>query len=281
MRPLSDSQAWQNARRAHKYQKLFGAFSGICFAVALVALLDGLAAQMRAGNNAFSILPGESVILSGPTALKNPLASDMAARFTPPDAPLSFKLDSFFTGYWFGSGMWRGSITALPTAAAGRYELAIFFPQAPAQNAQHYAFTIFSSPAAMRRASLSLLTRLCGINPFLLAAASLGVALGAGALTYIFGRAYALDLRSLGLAQIWLAKGAEIWCIVPKHLCPPTGADCLIVAKNGHPLLTARVQQWRKGKLRLSLPPGFTASPDSLVAFGAALSEHGCPPGST
>lgn len=253
MRSLRQNPLWQKARQTRSYQRALGRISGIFLAIALVALFDGLIAQMRVGNNELELLPGESITVSGPAALKNPLASDVRSIFTPKDAPLGFELEGFFTGYWFGSGMWRGKIIAREDAAPGKYELRISFKGASAANAQKYLLTVYGDAHAMRKASLSLLRRFFAINPFWLAACAGIIGVLCGAFTYFFGRRFVASLQTLGLSEIYAHNGAEIWCLAPQSLIPHHSNSRIVLNENGELYCEARVLNWQKGKLHLKL----------------------------
>lgn len=99
------------------------------------------------------LLPGEAISLSGPSALKNPLDSDVLIRFKPENAPLHFNLEGFFTGYWFGNGMWRGGVQAEPQAEPGSYELRVSFKGAAGQAEQPFVLVVWADEAAGRAGS--------------------------------------------------------------------------------------------------------------------------------
>lgn len=255
MRALQENPLWQNARTNRKYQHILGTVSGIFLAVALFALFDGLLALMRKGTNELEFIPGQSLIISGPAALKNPVNSDVIARFTPEGAPLSFELEGFFSGYWFGNGMWRGKILADMTAEPGEYEARISFKGAPAQSAQMYRFLVFADHAAMRAASLSWIRRYSGINPFVLSAWAALAGVLCGMATYWFGRRFAQYLTRLGLCEVYSADAAtsSIWCLVSKRLAPQPGLARMILDADGNIFGEARSISWQKGKLKLSV----------------------------
>lgn len=246
---------WLKANFQRKCQRLFGIASGILLAIALAALFDGLIAQMRAGSNALDFLPGQAMTISGPAVLKNPIASDLLPRFSPADAPLAFHLDGFFTGYWFGNGMWRGKITANDNAAPGRYDLRIAFRGASAQTTQSYALRVFANAAAQRAASLSLARRWLDLNSFMIAvgAGFLGIVLGLA--TYWFGRGFGKSLLGLGLAEVYASdpKTASIWCLAPKTLAAGAGNARMVLDPEGRIFGEARAVGWKKGKLQLTL----------------------------
>ena len=77
---------WQACRQARR-QRLVGKISAFLLAVALLGLMDGLLAEMRTGSNQVDLLPSEAISLFRPSALKNPLDSDVLIRFKPENAP--------------------------------------------------------------------------------------------------------------------------------------------------------------------------------------------------
>lgn len=264
-----DMQLWTKAAANRQRQKFLGRISGILLALALLTLFDGLIALMRQGPDELSFLPGQSMSISGPAALKNPLASDVSAVFTPADAPVGFRLEGFFTGYWFGSGMWRGALTAREDADPGTYGLRISFKGAPVASANKYVLKIYRDAAAMRAASFSLTRRWLDLNPFIIAivAGLGGVAFGVA--TYIYGRAYARSLTELGLAQIYTvnAGNGSIWCAAPRHLAPSPGNARMVLDESGNPLGEARCEVWEKGKLRLKMLDEQSPPPGALVCL--------------
>ena len=271
MRSHFEPRLWQAAVRARRRQHAAGMLSGLLLAVALLGLFDGLLAEMRGGSNRLELLPGESVTISGPAALRNPIASDIVARFTPPGAPLRFTLEGFFTGYWFGNGMWRGEVTAEPGAAPGSYGLRVSFRGAPGQAPQVYALDIHEDAAARRAASLSFLRRWFGVNPFLLAAFCGVGGIALGIVTYAFGRRHVRLLANLGCSEIYRASAGDgvcrIWCLAAGNMVPRPGTVRMVLDGAGALIGEARVEGWRKGSLELTLLDGGPAPQGGLVCL--------------
>lgn len=269
MRSFTENRIWHSAQKSRKVQRFAGIVSGIFLAFALLALFDGLLAQMRAGSNELEMLPGEAMTISGPVAVKHPLDSDVLARFNPASAPLEFELEGFFTGYWFGGGMWRGRIVSGPEAAAGSYGLAITFKGASARGAQKYVIKVFENKMAMREASMSAFRRIFDLNSFITAALAGLAGIVCGTVTYYFGRKYAAALRALGLAEIYRASKTDglMWCFAPRALAPHAGNARMVFDHNGNLLGEARAEGWEKGKLRMTMLDGYAADEGSLVCL--------------
>lgn len=271
MRSRFDPRLWRSAALARARQHSLGLISGLLLAVALMGLADGLFAEMRAGANQLELLPGEAMTISGPSALKNPVAGDITARFTPPDAPLRFSLEGFFTGYWFGNGMWRGEVRAAPEAAPGSYGLRVTFRGALGQAAQSYTLVVREDAAAQRAGSLSFLRRWFGVGPFLLAASCGGLGVLLGAATYAFGRRHARLLAGMGCSEIYRVDSSggtcRIWCLAAGGPAPRPGSVRMVLDSAGNGIGEARMEQLRKGSLELTLLDARTPPPGSLVCL--------------
>lgn len=159
MIPHLDQKLWQASRKTRSRQRVFGWFSAFLLAVALIGLIDGLLAQMRTGSDFLELLPGDAVVLSGPLPLKNPVTGDLQAQFLPDTAPLHFQLDEFFAGYWFGNGMWRGTVAAEPLAEQGSYALRVRFRGAAPSTVQRFNVRVWEDKAARRAGSASFIHR--------------------------------------------------------------------------------------------------------------------------
>lgn len=262
---------WNACRQTRQRQRLVGKVSALLLAVALLGLIDGLLAGMRAGSDQVEILSGQAVPLSGPSALKNPLNSDVQVRFTPENAPLHFNLEGFFTGYWFGNGMWRGEVRAEPQAEPGSYELRLSFKGATAQSAQKFVLVVWADEEAQRAGSLSWIRRITGWNPFMLAAWCAGLGLVCSALTYLLGRRYFRLLTQLGCGEVFRvsAEGApcHIWCLASGPGTPRPGEARQILDAAGQPLGEARAEKAHKGVLELVMLDDVPVLPGCLVCL--------------
>lgn len=266
---LNRNIIWRKAQKAGKRQRACGLISGICLALALLALFDGLLAEMRAGTNELELLPGQSIILSGPVPLKHPIDSDVIARFTPATDALAFDLEGFFTGYWFGAGMWRGGVIAGDTVEPGEYRLKISFRGAPAQSAQRYIVNVFADARAKREAAKSYFRRYLDINPFILSALTGSIGVAFGCITYFYGRRYAINLAALGMAEVYrTGQDGRCWCLCARHDGLKPGGSRIVLDKTGMQIGQARIEDWQKGKVVLSTLDGRAVLPGSLVCLG-------------
>lgn len=267
---------WQTATRWRKVQKLCGMISALLFGIALLALFDGLQSKMRAGSQELDLIQGETLPVSGPCPVKNPLASDVKARLNPEDAPLSFRLEGFYTGYWFGSGMWRGHISCLPDAEPGHYEITISFKGASAQTVQKYLIRLYADVQTQRGESRALIKRLAGYDPFMVAAIAGMLALSTGILTFIGGISYMRELRRLGLYEAYRIDhiNGMLWCALAKNTAPKTGAMCHLYSPDGKFIGYATVKNWQKGKLCLYCENMKSVPDDCLIGLDSILDEE-------
>lgn len=271
---FSATELWQSLRRYRRIQRFWGGCAALLLAVALLGLLDGVQALMRLGADHLEILPGGSETLSGPCPFKNPLNSDIQARFTPENAPLHFSLEGFFAGYWFGNGMWRGEVRAEPEAGPGRYELRIAFKGAAAQSAQKYVLLLRADEASLRAASPSWVRRLTGWNAFIAAAWFGCLGTLCGLRTYLLGRRCFELLRRLGCSEIFRvsANGASchIWCLASRADTPRPGEVCRVLNDAGQALGAARAEKAHKGVLELIMLDGVSVLPGCLLCLRPA-----------
>lgn len=271
---------WETAIRWRKVQKLCGLISAILLGMALLALFDGLQAKMRAGSQELDLVQGETIPVSGPCPVKNPLISDVKVRLTPEDAPLAFSLEGFYTGYWFGSGMWRGQISCLDNAVPGNYEISISFKGASAQTVQKYLIRLYSDAQTQRGDSRSLIKLLTGNDPFIIAVIGAVVALFTGILTFSAGTSYMRELRRIGIYEAYRVDPANglLWCAIAKNSAPKPGTRCWLYSPDGKFIGYAMVKNWQKGKLNLHCETMIHIPDDCLIGLDSTNGEKGFSP---
>lgn len=248
---FANNPFWQKCIFLRKFQLLFGRITSVLFILAFLSLTDGLISLFRTGSNELVLVTGQSLNISGPTPLKNPLNSDLKARFEPADNYLKFSIEGFYSGYWFGNAMWRGKISALPDTPGKTYNLKISFIGAPASSVQQFMIRIFENQKAIQKASLSVIKRLFDINPFILASILGSLGLAFAAITYYYGLKYIKILLKTGLAEIlnYNSDNNNFLCNSPVAI--PKGNVRMILDKSGNVIGEARIVKWNKGKLHL------------------------------
>lgn len=215
----SSNSFWQALPALKERQRRTGLLAALVLGLAVLVLVDGLQALMRAGSYHLDIVAGQGTMLSGPIGIDKPRDSDLLVSVTPEGAPLSFRLDGFFASYWFGNGMWRGVVSTPPDAAPGHYNLTVGFRGGG--GSQSYDVVIWPDAAAQQAGALSFVRSRTGLSPLYLAPALALAGVAAGLLTWLSGRAAAALLRRHGLSEIFriqTVKNAQgtfyrLWCV--------------------------------------------------------------------
>ncbi|GFH62742.1 MAG: conserved hypothetical protein [Candidatus Desulfovibrio kirbyi] len=254
---------------ARRRQRLAGRISAIFLLVAALGLVDTLQGVMRAGSDTLEILSGQSVMLSGPTATKNPVSSDLLVSLTPDNGLLRFVFEGFFPSYWFGSGMWRGDVQVDAFCPPGTYELTLRFKGASARSAQKIFVTVWDNEEDMRSGSLFMMQHLAGTHPFLPACVFAVFALACGIVTYFAGKRYFVLLAGMDCAEIFRISaeddGLLLWCPADKKFAQSPGATRALLHPDGRIIGYALVKEQSKSALILHADAATPVNTDSLV----------------
>ncbi|MFT4300686.1 MAG: hypothetical protein QM579_02945 [Desulfovibrio sp.] len=258
MQTVLDDDTWDACQDIRQRQRKLGMVCAVLLAVALLCLVDGLQGLMRSGATVLELLPEKSAALSGPLTIKNPVTKDIEVSFTPSNAPLSFTLEGFFAGYWFGNGMWRGIVAAQSEAEPGEYHMRVAFRGAAASTFQNYTVIVRADAVDMRTHSTSFAHRLTGFNPFALAVGFVGLALLVGVGVYRQGSMIIRTLVRLGCGEIVRVQqekdGLRLWCLLYGSRPPYEGTVCAVMTTEGSVLAHARAGTAAKGSLQLFIP---------------------------
>lgn len=275
MQTVLDANTWEACQEIRQRQHRLGLVCAVLLAVALLGLVDGLQGLMRSGANTLELLPGKTAALSGPLTIKNPVMRDIEVSFTPADAPLNFNLEGFFAGYWFGNGMWRGTVSAEHQAEPGEYRMRVAFRGAAASTFQNYTVQVHADDDDMRAHSTSFVLRLAGVNPFALAAGFVGLALLVGVGVYRQGSRLIRMLVRMGCGEVVRVQeekdGVRLWCFLYGSRPPYEGTVCAVINTEGGVLAHARAGTAAKGSLQLFISRRDVAQKGS----GPAQSESG------
>ncbi len=255
MQTVLDDDTWDACQEIRQRQRKLGMVCAVLLAIALLCLVDGLQGLMRSGATVLELLPEKSAALSGPLTIKNPVTRDIEVSFVPANAPLSFTLEGFFAGYWFGNGMWRGIVAAQSEAEPGEYHMRVAFRGAAASTFQNYTVIVRADAVDMRTHSTSFTHRLTGFNPFALAVGFVGLALLVGVGVYRHGSMIIRTLVRLGCGEIVRVQqekdGLRLWCLLYGSRPPYEGTVCAVITTEGSVLAHARAGTAAKGSLQL------------------------------
>lgn len=189
--------------------------SCFCF-LALLCILDGLQALMRADFNQIDLAVGETVPMSGAMPLEAKEHTQILWDIDG-DPGLHFTPKTSFKGFWLGAFMWRGELSAAPGTEPGPATLTIV-DMVPAKStttnatitvqnpSQIYHITVWPTEAALQGGQLSLGKRLTGYSGLVLAG-------GAVLLGILTGAAHAFHLhrvqRAFAARQIFFLIGVQ------------------------------------------------------------------------
>ncbi|MDR1777203.1 MAG: hypothetical protein LBR31_05170 [Desulfovibrio sp.] len=253
---MTENALWKSTIALRGRFRLCGRLSAVFIATALLCLADGLYASVRSGAEVLELLPGETVMFSGPASSQNPLMSDVSAEFSPVAPDVHFRLDGYFASYWFGSAMWRAAVYAESDARPGRYEMRVRFRASA--NAQKFLVVVWEDAAARQAGAASVIQRLMGIAPV-----APGVACGLcglllGILTFFWGRNYLDALTKLGCSEIFRTSVQEedcrVFCLANGLPIPRDGSACLVFSPKGEEIAQAVMRKSVKGVLELVTP---------------------------
>ncbi|MCR4666406.1 MAG: hypothetical protein K5657_03830 [Desulfovibrio sp.] len=267
MKQQTDSawSLWQNRRRR---QSLVGKISAFFFLCAALALLDGLQTLVRTDASEIWLIAGNSEGVSGACPFQNPVQSDIEATFMPKDAPVSFELEGFFSGYLIGNGMWRGTVSASSNATTQDCSLTVSFRGMT--EGQRFRLRLFASPEDREHASPSFILRFFGLEPFIAAAFLAGTAFLFGFVSFLLGRANLSLLQDLGHAEVFRTASVEpeevrLWCSANGRTDLRPGQILSVLNGSGESLCEGVVKHVEKNVLCLSVPVGIPVHPGCLV----------------
>lgn len=215
------SPEWPLYVQGRARQRRAGLFAAVTLVLALATLVDGALSHMRGGGSyRLEMLAGTSQPVSGPMG-SGDFESRVVAFPIPRDAPISFDFEGFFTSYWFGTGMWRGTVHVGETAPSGTYALAVGVEGQPSSTFQTYTLSVARTRDEQDRNSLSFVRRWSGWNPFWVAAVFAALGFGTGIGSFALGRRLTGLLRDLGLAEVVRVhpdgEGVALVCVTGKR----------------------------------------------------------------
>ncbi len=205
--PLLETGDWKLYSQGRARQRRAGLLAAVLLVLAFAVLVDGLVSRMIGGGSfRLEMLAGTSEPISGPMGATQPSAADMRAFPIPADAPIDFDFGGFFSSYWFGTGMWRGTVHVSETAESGTYSLAVGLATQPAASFQSYTISVARSQEEQDRQSLSLVRRYTGWNAFYLAVFFGTIGLGCAAGSICLGVRCNRLLKDMGLAEVFKVR---------------------------------------------------------------------------
>lgn len=195
--------------RVWKLQRGSGILAALLLTMALLMLFDGLRTGIF-GVSDVRLVPGEDYAISGPMPPKTEHLADFVIKGNAADGSVVLVPESTYTGYWLGGGMWRGRILVGPEPQPGEYRIAIGDKFGEKQNpALVFVIKIFSSPEQRRAHSPSIVYRVSGLNPYLLAVCAATAGLAAAGCNFLFGQKWSALLNESGCGEIFRLKAVN------------------------------------------------------------------------
>lgn len=172
-----------------------------CLFLVLACLVDGSQAGGRKDPGVNELLPGQSLIISGPMPADAEKLDQLLLRSD--TGGLDLRLVETYSGFWMGGQLWRAEVSIPATLAPGDYFVALSARNETSPKlTQHFTLRVFPDQRALDRTSLSLVTRAMGASPFVLAAGLLPLGVAFGAASTLLSRQLAAALRAEGLGQV-------------------------------------------------------------------------------
>jgi hypothetical protein len=254
--------------QATRWRKISGRLNALLLLAVVLAILDGFSAQIQEEFNQIDLIAGQGRTVNGPmprmAAALRELTVDLSS-----DA-LTLKLEDTYTGFWMGGSMWKGELSAAPGSPSGRHTLAVRGPgEAEAVPALAFKLRVWATDAEQRAASPSLVRRLLGPQPFVLAAWLLPCALLGGLLHFVGSQKLEAALAREGKAEVYVLKADPEGLLLTFGLGAAQGVEpggeALILDDTGNPAAAALIRDVRPGSATALAPVGSPVRIGSLV----------------
>jgi len=189
-------------KQATQWRNLLGKGAAILCLLMFLTVLDGLVARFREPANVFKVLPGEVVGINGPLVEEIKGVQELTYESSSPH--LRLKFITLHKGYFLGGDMWRGELAADQQIAPGEYELRVLTPGwAALKPLPPFRIMVYPDEGSLTRSAPSLVQRLTGYSPWVVAPAFLPLVLAAfGGVFYLSQRMETL-LAQKGQAEIY------------------------------------------------------------------------------
>jgi len=178
---------------------------GLCMAIIVLCVIDGLTTQLRQEFNTFDLIPGESMVIGGPMPPEAKDINDLI--IAGPLETIQFRPESTYKGFWMGGFMWKGEATAAKDAAAGKYTVTV---RGEKEEKPHpsltFTFRVYPDAPGLRANAASYVTRYVGFHPYSAAACLFPLALLCGLTVFFLAKKMERDMAARGKAEIYMIK---------------------------------------------------------------------------
>jgi len=238
-----------------------GFIAALLCALGLLGAIDGLQARILTPRDFHRLLPGQALEVSGPLPAR--MASSQLLHTRSGEPGLKLSIDAVQREFWFGTPMWRGTLSAQPDVPPGDYVIRIDGPvEGLEQQVGRQTVRIVPDPRAWRRSDPAGAVRLFGFSPWSISLALLPfIGLSVGGVFLLSRRRDAL-LAQLELAELYRVLDVEGECRLWFGLGAGAGiqvGDLLeVLDPGGVPLGQARVLEVT---LKASMAGGYQGRP--------------------
>lgn len=194
-----------NERTAASARNAASRLGGLCMAIIVLCLIDGLTSQLRQEFNTFDLLAGEALTINGPMPPETTQLSELIIEGAT-DA-VTVRPEEIYKGFWMGGVMWKGEARAAGTAAAGRYTVTVRAANEEKPNpALTFTFRVFADAPSLRANAAAYAVRYVGFHPYALAAGLLPLAILCGLTVFFLAKKMERDMAARGKAEIYMIK---------------------------------------------------------------------------
>jgi len=228
------------------WQKRVGVLAMVLLVGALLALVDALVGGFMGGQRLIELIPGTRYAISGPMPPKTTALKDFIIEGQQPTASTQLVPEAIYSGYLFGGAMWRGAIVVDPAAREGNYEFKVKDSFGEKQNPTLvFKVKVWPDQATLNAHSKSLLIRLTGRKPFMVAFGFALSGLLAAGINFILGRLWARHLATHQCGEIYRVRntkqGKEVTCEIHCDFAVHPDMPCKIYRPSGELLCTAHI----------------------------------------
>ncbi len=269
-------------------QRLWAVLCMTAGVVCLISLADALISARRTPANHVNLLAGQSVELSGAVTGTARTARDLSVETDTDDLSLVFE-DTLFKGFWFGTQMWHGRLSARDRIPAGTYALTIIsrdlsgigpkdHDRAAALSA--YSVQVHGSARALRQSRLSLIRKYAGISPWLPALGAFLTAVLLGGAVYTASCKMEAQMALQGRAEIYRTRetpdGTQIFFGLGRRHGLKPGQPLSLLDKSGNVLAVTAVDS--PGEENSSAVAGISDIPPGCLVAMAGPKKMTPPP---
>lgn len=188
-------------------RRLSGLLGGVIFFLVLGSLVDGMISGGLKDPYLHELLPGQSVKLSRPMPYGAERLEELVLRSS--DERISVRFEETFSGFWMGGTLWRAEAKLAQDIPVGQYTVAAFYANGTAPSpSQSFTLSVHPSVKAIHEASGSLITRVLGLSPYLLAVCLLPLSILPMGACLLLSRKIAATLRAQRMAEVYRSMSA-------------------------------------------------------------------------